>query len=165
MNQNQKFKFCFNRKIFFNYKQKPMKQLLKKVLFVAIGFGLIVPVLNATSIPTSTEPVAIDLTTPVTPSAVHNAIANLKSLSRAERKSKVREVRKAVKEYKRENKAGAAGSTNTLLLVILAILIPPLAVYLHQGEINKKFWISLLLTLLFILPGIIYSIIVVTGND
>ncbi|MBK7885425.1 MAG: YqaE/Pmp3 family membrane protein [Chitinophagaceae bacterium] len=51
------------------------------------------------------------------------------------------------------------------LLVILAILLPPLAVYLHQGEINTKFWISLLLTLLFWLPGIIYALIVVLGAD
>lgn len=142
-----------------------MKQLLRKVLFVAIGFGLVAPVVNATSVPTSTMPVAIDMSAPVTPNAVHNAVANLKSMSKAERKSKVKEVRKAVKEFKKENKSGAAASTNTLLLVILAILLPPLAVYLHQGEINNKFWISLLLTLLFFLPGIIYALIVVTGND
>jgi uncharacterized membrane protein YqaE (UPF0057 family) len=51
-----------------------------------------------------------------------------------------------------------------VVLIILAILLPPLAVYLHQGEINGKFWISVLLTLLFILPGIIYSLLVVTDN-
>jgi len=50
-------------------------------------------------------------------------------------------------------------------LVILAILLPPLAVYLHQGEINTKFWISLILTLLFFIPGIIYALIVVLGGD
>ncbi|MBA2498147.1 MAG: YqaE/Pmp3 family membrane protein [Chitinophagaceae bacterium] len=58
----------------------------------------------------------------------------------------------------------AAPSTNTLLLVILAILLPPLAVYLHQGEINSKFWIALLLTLLFWIPGIIYALVVILGG-
>jgi len=51
-----------------------------------------------------------------------------------------------------------------VLLIILAILLPPLAVYLHQGEINSKFWISLLLTLLFFIPGVIYALLVVTGE-
>lgn len=53
---------------------------------------------------------------------------------------------------------------NTLLLVIATILIPPLGVFLHQGAINSKFWISLVLTLLFFIPGLIYSLIVVLGS-
>lgn len=48
----------------------------------------------------------------------------------------------------------------TIVLVILAILIPPLAVYLAKG-LGTEFWISLILTLLFFLPGVIYSLIVV----
>lgn len=51
----------------------------------------------------------------------------------------------------------AADETETLLLVILAILLPPLAVYLLRG-IGTEFWISVLLTLLFWLPGIIYAL-------
>ncbi|OAV45925.1 hydrogenase expression protein [Lewinella sp. 4G2] len=51
-----------------------------------------------------------------------------------------------------------------ILLIILAILLPPLAVFLHQGEINTKFWISLVLSLLFFLPGVIYALLVITGN-
>lgn len=62
------------------------------------------------------------------------------------------------------NKNNADPSTNTVLLVILAIFIPPLAVYLHQGEINKHFWIDLLLTLLFFLPGMIYALVLILGN-
>lgn len=50
-----------------------------------------------------------------------------------------------------------------ILALIFAILIPPLGVFLHQGEINNKFWISLLLTLLFVVPGIVYSVLVVLG--
>ncbi|MFZ5978274.1 MAG: YqaE/Pmp3 family membrane protein [Bacteroidota bacterium] len=49
-------------------------------------------------------------------------------------------------------------------MVILAILLPPLAVYLHEDAINTKFWIDLILTLLFFLPGIIYALIVILGG-
>lgn len=47
-----------------------------------------------------------------------------------------------------------------LLYIILAILIPPLAVGLLYG-IGTEFWISLLLTILFFIPGMIYSLIMV----
>jgi uncharacterized membrane protein YqaE (UPF0057 family) len=43
------------------------------------------------------------------------------------------------------------GDVTLLLLVILAILLPPLAVWLKEGEINVKFWISLVLSLLVFL--------------
>jgi uncharacterized membrane protein YqaE (UPF0057 family) len=52
-----------------------------------------------------------------------------------------------------------------LLLVIIAILLPPLAVALFEGEINSKFWIDLLLTLLFYLPGLIYALVVILAKD
>ena len=96
---------------------------------------------------------------------VKAALAEFKSLSRKERKTKIKEAKKEIKTYKAAKKSGKEPSTNTLLLVILAILLPPLAVYLHEGEINSKFWISLLLTLLFWLPGVIYALIVILGNN
>ena len=50
-----------------------------------------------------------------------------------------------------------------ILLVILAILIPPLAVGLYEG-ITTRFWIDLLLTLLlFYLPGMIFALLIVLG--
>jgi len=96
--------------------------------------------------------------------SVRAAIGEFKSLSKAERKGKIKEAKKEMKAFKAAKKAGKEPSTNTLLLVILAILLPPLAVYLHQGEINSKFWLSLLLTLLFWLPGVIYALILILGN-
>ena len=96
---------------------------------------------------------------------LNNALTEFKSINKAERNERIKDVKKELKEYKKAKKAGKAPSTNTLLLVILAILLPPLAVYLHQGEINSKFWIALLLTLLFFLPGVIYALIVVLGKD
>lgn len=71
-------------------------------------------------------------------------------------------------ELKKHNFASSSesqkgGDVDVALLVILAILIPPLAVYLSEGQLNSKFWIDLILCLLFFLPGIIYALIVVLG--
>ena len=93
--------------------------------------------------------------------AVQDALKEFKSLSKKERKDRIKQVKKEL-SILREKRAEDV-STNTLLLVVLAILIPPLAVYLHEGEINNRFWISLILTLLGGIPGIIYSLIVVLG--
>jgi uncharacterized membrane protein YqaE (UPF0057 family) len=90
---------------------------------------------------------------------VQTAMSEFKSLSRKEKKERFKEIKRTVKDYKANKSAEA--STNTLLLVILAILLPPLAVYLHEGAINNKFWIDLILTLLLWLPGVIYALIVV----
>ena len=73
-------------------------------------------------------------------------------------------MKKYLKEVKAAKRAGMAADDNTVLLVILALLLPPLAVYLHQGEINSKFWISLVLSLLFWVPGVIYALVVVLGK-
>ena len=95
------------------------------------------------------------------PSTVKAAITELRSLSGKEKRERVREAKKVLREYKKDKKAGRSGSVEKVVLIILAILLPPLAVYLHQGEINGKFWLSILLWLLFILPGIIYALLVV----
>ncbi|MBU0486718.1 MAG: YqaE/Pmp3 family membrane protein [Bacteroidetes bacterium] len=50
-----------------------------------------------------------------------------------------------------------------LLLLILAIFIPPLAVYLAV-DICDAFWINIILTLLFLLPGIIHAIYVILNE-
>ncbi|RYY60739.1 MAG: YqaE/Pmp3 family membrane protein [Chitinophagaceae bacterium] len=83
------------------------------------------------------------------------------ALSKKEKKAKIKEVKKELRKCKKAKKAGAEPSTDTVLLVILAILLPPLAVYLHEGDTNNKFWISLILTLLFWIPGVIYALITV----
>jgi len=92
-----------------------------------------------------------------------DALREFKSLTRIERKSRIAEAKKAMKAYKEQKASGGEVSTNTLLLVILAILLPPLAVALHEHGINGRFWLDLLLTLLFYLPGLIYALIVILG--
>nr|WP_089317878.1 YqaE/Pmp3 family membrane protein [Pontibacter ummariensis] len=55
------------------------------------------------------------------------------------------------------------GSRTSIVEIILAVLLPPLAVFLHEG-IGSSFWISVILTLLFYIPGIIYALLVVTDT-
>ncbi|KAL4636375.1 hypothetical protein ACB092_03G003000 [Castanea dentata] len=52
-------------------------------------------------------------------------------------------------------------STATFVDIILAILLPPLGVFLRFG-CEVEFWICLLLTLFGYLPGILYAIYVIT---
>ena len=87
--------------------------------------------------------------------------ASLKEMSAKERRELKREQRKAIKNALKEHQDS---STNTILLVILAILLPPVAVLVYEGELNSKFWIALILTLLFYLPGLIYALLVIFGN-
>lgn len=79
---------------------------------------------------------------------------------RVQRKMVRQKVKDAIRNWKKENASGA----DLTLLVILAILIPPLAMALYDG-ITNRFWISLLLTLLFFLPGMIYTLIVILGEN
>lgn len=44
-----------------------------------------------------------------------------------------------------------------VIRVILAILLPPLGVFLQVG-IGPQFWINILLTLLGYIPGIIHAV-------
>lgn len=48
-----------------------------------------------------------------------------------------------------------------VVLILLAIFIPPLAVYLYEGTWNNRCWLNLILTLLCGLPGMIHALIVV----
>ncbi len=95
---------------------------------------------------------------------IHSALKEFMSLTRKERKERIKLAKAEIRNYKAMKKDVAEPSTNQLLLVILAILLPPLAVYLHEGTINNKFWLDLVLTLLFFIPGVIYALIVVLAK-
>jgi uncharacterized membrane protein YqaE (UPF0057 family) len=47
-----------------------------------------------------------------------------------------------------------------LLRIVVAILLPPLGVFLQVG-IGKHFWINILLTLLGYIPGIVHAVWVI----
>lgn len=48
-----------------------------------------------------------------------------------------------------------------VLEIILAVFLPPIAVLLHKG-LGGKFLLSILLTLLGHLPGVVYALYVTT---
>jgi len=106
---------------------------------------------------------------------IKEAFRELRNLPAKERRQKLKEAKKAIKDFKKAKRAGEDTDVNTLLLVILALILPPLAVYLHQGETNSKFWITTLLFVLgligafaigwyLILASIVYALIVILGN-
>jgi uncharacterized membrane protein YqaE (UPF0057 family) len=136
-----------------------MKKIFTRLLLTLVCANMLVSPVLSINIVDNAAPAATN--TLPEQAEVKKAVDALKGLSKKEKKHKMKDVKKALKEYKAQKKAGAEPSTNTLLLVILAILLPPLAVYLHEGAINTKFWISLILTLLFWIPGVIYALIVV----
>jgi uncharacterized membrane protein YqaE (UPF0057 family) len=47
-----------------------------------------------------------------------------------------------------------------LLRIILAILLPPLGVFLQVG-LGKHFWLNILLTLLGYIPGIVHAVYII----
>jgi len=98
------------------------------------------------------------------PATIKAALAEFNHLSKKEKKTRIKEVKKQVKLFKLEKKENKSSKVEMWVLILLSILLPPLAVYLHQGEINTKFWLSILFTILFWLPGVIYAILVVTGS-
>lgn len=135
-----------------------MKKLLLTIIVCVCLSGLTAPGFAAYIVhplTTSTEPKTEE------PAGVSSALREFMHLSRKEKRERIKMAKSQLKEIKQEKKEGNQPSTNQVLLVILAILLPPLAVYLHEGVINNKFWLDLILTLLFFLPGVIYALIVV----
>ncbi|MBX2984848.1 MAG: YqaE/Pmp3 family membrane protein [Bacteroidia bacterium] len=57
------------------------------------------------------------------------------------------------------------GALDPVLLIILAIFIPPVAVFLYDNGVTSRFWLNLILTILGWVPGAIHALIVVTGQD
>ena len=96
---------------------------------------------------------------------VHPIEKEWEELSRKEKRAKKKELRKglksALKDANEAKKAG--GDTDNLLLIIIAILIPPLAMALYDG-ITERFWISLLLTLLLYVPGLVYTLYIILSG-
>jgi len=53
--------------------------------------------------------------------------------------------------------AGVDNGLMDIIRIILAILIPPLGVFLQVG-IGPQFWINILLTILGYIPGIVHAV-------
>lgn len=91
-----------------------------------------------------------------------NEKVEVKSQTIAE--STTNEIASSIMESSKATQSGAAqenSDTDILLLLILAIFIPPLAVFLKEGSWNARCWIALLLWFLFVIPGVIYALLIV----
>ena len=64
------------------------------------------------------------------------------------------------KEINLFNSKNSSAKVDDVVLVILGIFIPPLAVYLYEDAITANFWVDLLLTFIFWIPGIIFAFLV-----
>jgi len=51
----------------------------------------------------------------------------------------------------------------TVLKILLAILLPPVGVFMEVG-LGLQFWLNVLLTILGYVPGIIHALIVITSR-
>jgi len=56
------------------------------------------------------------------------------------------------------------GQCSTWVLIVLAFFLPPLAVALDVG-CGWEFWVSLLLTFLAWIPGVIFSLLIIIRKD
>ncbi|KAL6874118.1 hypothetical protein ACP4OV_014200 [Aristida adscensionis] len=55
----------------------------------------------------------------------------------------------------------SSGGCSTCLEAIFAVVLPPLGVFFRYGCCSSEFFVSLLLTALGYVPGIVYSLCVV----
>lgn len=99
---------------------------------------------------------------PTTQAAVLHPVKQTETVEKAERRMSKKELRqerramrksfrKALREQLREaRRSGKVDDVELILLVIIALFVPPLAMFLYDGEASSRFWISLILMLLAI---------------
>ncbi len=136
-----------------------MKKIVTRLLvcsLFAMVFTSPVPAASLPIVPTRTA------TSEPDPEVVKSALNEFKNLSRSERRGRMKEAKKLFKEYKAAKRAHREDAeTNQILLAILAIFLPPLAVYLKDGELDVKFWIDLALVFLVFFSFVLWIIPVV----
>ena len=150
-----------------------MKKLIL-LLFFSSSLFMLKPIYGAKG---SSEPSATSTVEKPTVISLKESLKSFSALSRSEKKSRFREMRKAMKQYKESKNAGDEVDKTTILQIVIGFFLPPLAVYLHQGSTDKKFWISVLLAVLGLLifgvaglfllgtlPSIIYAMIVILSD-
>lgn len=151
-----------------------MKKIATRFLLLLLMGTISVTSLTAASVPATepvaaTEPASVPAATKAEPSeTIKSAVDEFQNLSKQEKKSRLKDVKKALKEYKKAKKEGKSDDdAKLILLVILAILLPPLAVFLKEEEFNYKTVLALVLCLLAIftfalwLIPVLYALLVV----
>jgi uncharacterized membrane protein YqaE (UPF0057 family) len=150
-----------------------MKKITTRFLLLLLMVSVSATSVPAASVP-ATEPVVASEPAPAatkaepSPETVKSAVDEFNNLSKAEKKSRLKEAKKAFKEYKKKKKEGMMDEdARLILLVILAILLPPLAVFLKEEELNYKTVLALALCLLAIISfvwwliPVLYALLVV----
>lgn len=94
--------------------------------------------------------------------AIEEYKLSLKNMTKQERKLKKKEARKQIKKAIKE---GKDADTERVLLIIAAIFLPPVAMFFYEGDFTTRFWLSLGLWLIFLLPGIIYTLVVIVSES
>lgn len=89
---------------------------------------------------------------------ITNAVDEFRSLPRAERRERIRDARQEMDMFHRTDQD--AGDMEKLLPILITILLPPLAVGLYDHGLSSRFWIALLLSLAFYIPGLVYALMV-----
>lgn len=74
------------------------------------------------------------------------------TISKAEAKTMKKGLKQSLRNLADDNK---------MLAAIIAFFVPFLGVLIYEGELTSHFWISLVLSLLFWLPGFIYALWVI----
>lgn len=117
---------------------------MRKLTFTLIAFLFLVSPVCVTAAETVPATKSATLSESEARAELDKAVAAFHNLSRKEKKSRFREVKSLLRQYKADKKAGLADDTDTsqILLAILAILLPPLAIYLKQSELSWQFWVS-----------------------
>jgi len=59
----------------------------------------------------------------------------------------------------------ASDGTSTFIALLLGLLLPPLGVWWKRGTFSGGFWLNVLLTLFFWVPGQIHALWVITAED
>lgn len=56
-----------------------------------------------------------------------------------------------------DNRGSQDGLASKIILIVLAVLFPPLAVFLTHG-FRGEFWLNLLLVIFFYIPALIHAV-------
>lgn len=134
-----------------------MKKSIYTLIF-ALSIAIFTSSVQAAILPPATT------TENKTEAQINEAVNEFNQLSKSEKKTRFSNVKSEISKYKSNIKNGEKIDDNKLLAIIFAILIPPVGVVLYENKVTTKFWISLLLTFIFWIPGMVYSLLVVTDN-
>ncbi len=98
-------------------------------------------------------------------------------LSKKEKRKVRREIRKDLRKQLKEIRKDKTSDEETILLAVLAVLIAPLAIFIHDGDASNRFWFTFLLWvgglilgailnlwLLFMIPSIAYALTVILSE-